>query len=126
MARSSRLVVHDAFPSLAFVQANLRAREVWPTVVIRTRAAAEYRPDIAGPLSLFVNRRGASHATIDGRRLRLPAGCAALSAAGERFTLDYEAPVELLNVYFADDWVADVAGSLDAEARALLEPLERG
>ena len=28
----------------------------------------------------------------------------AVSDAGQTFTLEYEKPVEVLNLYFADDW----------------------
>ena len=106
---------------MAFLRERLGAGVSWPTVIIRTRAEREYRPDIAGPLSLFANRRGTSTTTIDGRRLATPAGCAAVSAAGAEFTLAYEAPVDVLNVYFAGDWVADVASSVAAARRDDLE-----
>jgi hypothetical protein len=34
------------------------AGQPWPTVVIHTLAREEYRPDIEGPLCVFVNLRG--------------------------------------------------------------------
>lgn len=102
---------------MAFLRGRLDAGEPWPTVLIRTRVEGEYRPDIEGPLSLFANRRGASETTLDGRRLRTPGGCAAVSARGACFSLAYETPVEALNAYFADDWVADVSSSVAALRR---------
>jgi len=72
-------------------------------------AREESRADIEGPLCLFVNLRGGSRIKLDQRSLPIDASSVAISTAGQRFTLDYEKPVEVLNFYFADDWVRDVA-----------------
>lgn len=99
---------------MASLKAGLAAGGRWPNVVIRTRAHNEYRPDISGPLCLFVNLYGNARTTLGGRSLATDATSYAVSAAGETFTLEYEQPTEVLNLYFSDTWVADVACGLSA------------
>jgi AraC family transcriptional regulator len=107
-AESSFRVRRD-FPPVAQLKAALAAGTPWPTVVIHARARDEYRPDIDGPLSLFVNLRGKGRTKLGSRWLDLDAASFAVSDAGETFTLAYEQPVEALNFYFAYDWVKDFA-----------------
>jgi AraC family transcriptional regulator len=107
-AATSPCVRHD-FPPVAQLKSARAAGTPWPTVVIHTLARDEYRPDIDGPLSLFVNLRGKGRMKLENRWLALDAASFAVSDAGQTFTLEYERPVEALNFYFADDWVKDVA-----------------
>lgn len=106
-AASSFRVRHD-FPPVAELKAARSGGQPWPTVVIHALAREEYRPDIEGPLCLFVNLRGKARTKLGNRWLDVDAGSFAVSDAGQEFTLEYEKPVEVLNFYFADEWVKDV------------------
>lgn len=112
--------VRGDFPPVSQLKAARAAGQPWPTVVIHTLAREEYRPDIEGPLCLFVNLRGTGRTRLGNRWLELDAACFAVSEAGQTFTLEYEKPVEALNFYFSDDWVEDVtrgARSVQSPAR---------
>ena len=109
--------VREDFPPVSQLRAARAQAQPWPTVVIHTLAREEYRPDIEGPLSLFVNLRGKSRTKLDNRWLDLDAASYAVSEAGQTFTLEYEEPVEALNFYFADDWVKDCVGDASPVAR---------
>jgi len=112
--------VRGDFPPVSQLKAARAAGQPWPTVVIHTLAREEYRPDIEGPLCLFVNLRGKGRTRLGSRWLELDAASFAVSEAGQTFTLEYEKPVEVLNFYFSDDWVKDMtqgARSVQAPAR---------
>lgn len=100
--------VRGDFPPVSQLKAARAAGQPWCTVVIHTLAREEYRPDIEGPLSLFVNLRGTGRTKLGNRWLSLDATSFAVSDAGQTFTLEYEKPVEALNFYFSDEWVNDV------------------
>jgi AraC family transcriptional regulator len=120
-AESSFRVRRD-FPPVAELKAARACGQPWPTVVIHTLARKEYRPDIEGPLSLFVNLRGTGRTKLGQRWLDVDAASFAVSDAGQTFTLEYEHPVEVLNFYFADDWVKDITEG----ARGLSSPSRLG
>lgn len=110
------------FPPVSQLKAARAAGQPWPTVVIHTLAREEYRPDIEGPLCLFVNLRGKGRTKLGTRWLELDAAAFAVSDAGQTFTLEYEKPVEALNFYFSDDWVKDVTQG----ARSVRSPARLG
>jgi AraC family transcriptional regulator len=113
--------VRGDFPPVSQLKAARAAGQPWPTVVIHTLAREEYRPDIEGPLCLFVNLRGTGRTKLGSRWLELDAASFAVSEAGQTFTLEYEKPVEALNFYFSDDWVKDMAqGARSVQAPARL------
>jgi AraC family transcriptional regulator len=117
---ASSFGVRRDFPPVSQLKAARAAGQPWPTVVIHTLAREEYRPNIEGPLCLFVNLRGKGRTKLGNRWLELDAASFAVSDAGQTFTLEYEKPVEALNFYFSDDWVKDVtqdAGSVQSRAR---------
>lgn len=112
--------VRRDFPPVSELKAARAGGQPWPTVVIHTLAREEYRPDIEGPLCLFVNLHGQGRTKLGSRWLQLDAASFAVSEAGQTFTLEYEKPVEALNFYFSDDWVQDVtqgARSVQSPAR---------
>jgi AraC family transcriptional regulator len=119
---ASSFRVRRDFPPVSQLKAARAAGQPWPTVVIHTLAREEYRPDIEGPLCLFVNLRGKSRTKLGKRWLPLDAASFAVSEAGQTFTLEYEKPVEALNFYFSDDWVNDVSQG----ARGLQWPARLG
>jgi AraC family transcriptional regulator len=117
---ASSFRVRGDFPPVSQLKAARASGQPWPTVVIHTLAREEYRPDIVGPLSLFVNLRGMGRTRLGNRWLELDAASFAVSDAGQTFTLEYEKPVEILNFYFSDDWVKEItqgARSLQSPAR---------
>jgi AraC family transcriptional regulator len=105
----SSLCVRRDFPPVARLKSARAAGTPWPTVVIHTLARDEYRPDVDVPLSLFVNLRGKGRMKLENRWLDVDAASFAVSDGGQTVTLEYEQPVEVLNFYFADEWVKDLA-----------------
>ena len=63
--------VRRDFPPVSQLKAARAGGQPWPTVVIHALAREEYRPDIEGPLCLFVNLRGQGRTKLGNRWLQL-------------------------------------------------------
>jgi len=101
-------MLRTEFPNLGDLKRRIAQRfaagQGWPSVVLHVRTTAPvHRPDIAGPLSLFSNRRGDSAVTVQGRRVRLETDSYFLSNHDETYSLDVPKPgTEILNVHFGE------------------------
>ena len=79
-----------------------------------------------GPLSLFVNLSGESHATAGKHRARVDSSTYFLSNNEQYYTLevDADAPVELFNIHFGQEFAPQVAAAFTKGTSAALESPE--
>ncbi len=76
----------------------------WPNVILNVKTDCNYRPDVKGPLSLFMNVNGATHCEVNGHRVRVDSQNYFLTNSQETYTLDIgnQGPIETFNIHFGD------------------------
>lgn len=76
----------------------------FPNVIIHTTTKKVYRPDILGPISLFLNLQGESHCKVDGRTVTVKPDYFFLSNRLQEYTLtiDSTSPVETFNIHIGE------------------------
>lgn len=95
--------------------------EGFPSVIIHTRVAACFRPEIQGPFSFFVNLKGNSFCTVDRHRTRIDEDNYFVSNRSQLYTLQVEEEpggTETFNIHFGDLFSESVL-------HALITPTER-
>lgn len=115
-----------SFPDLAWLRHNIAARwqtgAGWPSVVLHVRGQSEHRPDIRGPLSVFLNRAGSSHVTADGYRAHVVPGTYFVTNAEQLYTLDVPGPAtETFNIHFGEALAETALRDLTTNADRLLD-----
>lgn len=127
-------MLRSAFPDLAWLKGEVARRftqgQGWPSVIIQARPRQPvHRPDIEGPLSLFMNLSGRSACTVAGRRVLIEDDTYFISNRAEHYTLDVEQPAdtETFNIHFGELLAETVLRDTTAHATALLDdPLAPG
>lgn len=96
--------------------------EGFPSVVINTTVTAAYRPDVMGPISLFLNNKGVSHCATDGRTVSIPEDYFFISNRHQSYTLtiDSAQPVETFNIHIGECFSEGVLGALLTPADKIL------
>ncbi len=123
--------IRKGFPDLATLKARANAPqnkpgESWPSLILNAQTQATYRPDIRGPFSLFMNRRGQSRCTIEGYRIEIPEDTFLISNAGQYYSLEIESetPVETFNLHLGNALLEQIQASLSLSPETLLlDPL---
>lgn len=90
----------------------LLPEQSWPTVVLNVKTAHATRPDIRGPLSLFINISGKSTLGVDNRRIRVDDSTYLLTNQEQNYSLDIEEQTETFNIHFGDKFVNDLYQSI--------------
>jgi AraC family transcriptional regulator len=98
------------------------AAPAWPTVVLNVKTAQAIRPDIRGPLSLFINISGRSALSIGNRRISVDDGTYLLTNQSQNYSLAIEESTETFNVHFGDRFVNDLYQSILRNDQEGLEP----
>jgi AraC family transcriptional regulator len=116
------------FPDLGWLKSQVARRfadgQGWPSVIIQARPTAPvHRPDIRGPLSLFMNLRGASTCAVPHHRVRIETDTYFLTNRDEHYTLDVEEPgqTETFNIHFGEQLAEIVLRDLTTPASQLLD-----
>ena len=96
--------------------------EGFPSVIINTTITSSYRPDIMGPISLFLNNKGVSHCATDGRTVSIQEGYFFISNRHQSYTLtiDSSQPVETFNIHIGEHFSEGVLGALLTPADKIL------
>lgn len=123
--------IRKSFPDLATLKARANAPqnkpgESWPTLILNAQTQETHRPDIRGPFSLFMNRQGQSHCTIEGYEILVPEDTFLISNAGQYYSLEIESktPVETFNVHLGNALLEQIQASLSLKPETLLlDPL---
>jgi len=97
--------------------------EGFPSVIIHTRSEECFRPDIKGPISLFLNIRGNSLCTVDGVMRQVGEDTYFISNRGQPYTLQIERgePAETFNIHFGEYFAESVLNALLTPADSILE-----
>lgn len=123
-----------SFPDLAWLKQQValgfparNAGQGWPTLILHTRNQVSYRPNIKGPLSLFVNLRGQSLCGTSSSLARVDESNFFLSNRGEAYTLSLEpgSATETFNLHFGEQWAEDVLRNLTTSPEHLLDAPNR-
>ncbi len=130
-APSSAPFIRKGFPDLATLKARANAPqnrpgESWPSLILNAQTQATYRPDIRGPFSLFMNRRGQSRCSIEGYRIKIPEDTFLISNAGQYYSLEIESEtlVETFNLHLGNALLEQIQASLSLPPDTLLlDPL---
>lgn len=96
--------------------------EGFPGVIIHTTTLEAYRPDITGPVSLFLNLKGRSRCTVDNRKVDIPEDCFFLSNRFQPYTLEIESrqPVETFNIHIGEAFSEGVLSAVLTPADTIL------
>lgn len=96
--------------------------EGFPSVVINTQITESYRPDIKGPVSLFMNLQGASRCNVDKRTVTIPQGYFFVTNRFQHYTLEIESetPVETFNIHMGEYFCEGILSSLLSPTDTLL------
>lgn len=126
-------MIAKSFPDLHWLKAqiakNFRDRrgpgtlrldtDGFPSVVINAKSRSQYRPDITGPLSVFMNLRGESRCKVDGRTVLVDDQHYFISNRFQPYTLEIQnsEAIETFNIhigeYFSEQFFAGVMQSSD-------------
>ena len=126
-------MIATAFPDLQWLKQQIAARfrdrrglsnlaldaDGFPSVVINATTKESYRPDIVGPVSLFLNLKGQSRCKVDGRTVLVDADHYFISNRFQSYTLEIEQdePVETFNIhigeYFSEQFFASALNTSD-------------
>jgi len=110
-------IFRNEFPDIKWLKNEINNRfqrkEGWPNVIINTLSNQAYRPDIKGPLSLFMNIKGESACSVGRHFSRILESQYFLSNQGENYTLEIENPgTETFNIHFGEKFLEQVYQAL--------------
>jgi AraC family transcriptional regulator len=97
--------------------------EGFPSVIIHTRSEECFRPDIKGPISLFLNIQGNSLCAVDGITRQIGSNTYFISNRSQSYTLQIEKgeAAETFNIHFGEYFAESVLNSLLTPANSILE-----
>lgn len=117
------------FPDIDFLKRMISAREAdgkgWPTCILHVNAKQEFRPEVRGPLSLFINLKGRSHCKVGNHRATIDTGNYFLSNSGDHYDLliDEAEDTETFNIHIEQRLMDQVyAGLTTSESKLLDQP----
>lgn len=115
--------IRENFQDRKAVDGILLKHPGWPNVVLNTKAKNAERKDIKGPFSLFLNLRGSSQVTIEGKRLDINEQCYTLSNDGQYYDLliNNDKPTETFNIHFGTQFYQKAIYALTHDANKLLD-----
>src|SRR5690348_14207608 len=94
----------------------------FPSIIINTSIKESYRPDIVGPISLFLNNKGTSYCKTDGRVVPIDEDYFFISNRFQSYTLEIESdtPVETFNIHMGEHFSEGVLSALLTPADKIL------
>lgn len=94
----------------------------FPSVIINTQVKDSYRPDVVGPISLFLNLQGTSRCSVEGRTVSVPQDYFFVSNRFQPYTLENESrqPVETFNIHIGEVFSEGVLSALLTPADTIL------
>jgi AraC family transcriptional regulator len=94
----------------------------FPSVIINTQVKESYRPDVVGPISLFLNLQGTSRCSVEGHTVSVPPDYFFVSNRFQSYTLEIESrqPVETFNIHIGEVFSEGVLSALLTPADTIL------
>jgi AraC family transcriptional regulator len=94
----------------------------FPNVIIHSCTKEVYRPDIVGPISLFLNLQGESHCKAEGRTVNIKPDYFFLTNRLQPYTLEIKSKeaVETFNIHIGEVFSEGVLGALMTPADVIL------
>jgi AraC family transcriptional regulator len=130
-------VIFHEFPDLHWLKSQISQRfsnrlgwgnltlatDGFPSVIIHTESRECFRPDIKGPLSFFLNLKGNSLCTVDGKTSRIGEHDYFISNDAQPYTLQIEkgSVTETFNIHFGEHFAASVLHALLTPADRILD-----
>lgn len=152
------MILHE-FPDLGWLKQQIatgfRNRKGWgngdllstgfPSVIVHVQSGECYRPDVRGPVSLFLNLRGTSFCSVDGQRCRIGTDHFFVTNQAQHYTLEIEKDpgrgngvggtvhgsavvegkqgmtTETFNIHFGEDFAGSLLHALVTPADKLLD-----
>ncbi len=120
------MIRHD-FPDLTWLRSQVAVRfekeQGWPNVVLNVKSTGCYRPDIKGPLSLFMNIKGQSQCGVAHHGVIIPETHYFITNPGEAYTLQIpeKDTTETFNVHVGERFLEQVYDGLVLPPEKLLE-----
>ena len=130
------MILHE-FPDISWLKGQIARRwdnrmgwgnhcldtDGFPSVIIHTVSRECFRPDVKGPFSFFLNLRGSSLCTVDGRTTRIGASTYFISNEAQSYTLQIEegAPAETFNIHCGEHFANEVLHALVTPADRILD-----
>jgi AraC family transcriptional regulator len=116
-----------AFPDIDLLREKIKSRgkQGWPTCILHVKTTEEYRPDIRGPLSLFINLKGQSQVRVGAHQTTVDDQHYFLTNSGEHYNLqiDSESQTETFNIHIEERLTEQVyAGMTYREDQLLDQP----
>ncbi len=95
----------------------------WPTVILNAHSNQVYRPDIKGPLSLFMNLKGKSRAGANSKLVTIDEDHYYLTNRRENYTLeiDEKESTETFNIHFGETFMDEVYHGLITPADRIMD-----
>jgi AraC family transcriptional regulator len=119
-------IIRRDFPDLQWLKRQIEGEKMketgWPNVIIHASGKSDYRPDIKGTLSLFMNVQGESRCGVSKELVRIEHGYFFLTNQHQHYTLEIESPqTETFNIHFGEKLVSQVYTRLVRSAQNLTD-----
>jgi AraC family transcriptional regulator len=94
----------------------------WPNCIINATASSVYRPDVQGPISIFMNISGTSYCSTGGPTATISDDFFYVTNKNQEYTLTVEPnqPAETLNIHLGEDLSHQVLSGLISPADQIL------
>ncbi|MEM7038072.1 MAG: AraC family transcriptional regulator [Bacteroidota bacterium] len=112
-------MIIQKFPDLAWLKNRIQTRQEaglgWPTCILNVETQQEYRPGIAGPLSIFSNLKGTSYCKVGNHTVRIEPGQYFISNRGDEYCFEIDSKgeaVETMNIHVEEALMEKVFAAL--------------
>jgi AraC family transcriptional regulator len=119
-------MIRKDFPDLQWLKRQIASEQFkesgWPNVIIHASGKSDYRPDIKGTLSLFMNIKGESRCGVGKELARVDNDYFFLTNQHQNYTLAIENPqTETFNIHFSEKLLSQVYAGLVLSAEKLTD-----
>jgi AraC family transcriptional regulator len=110
------ILYNTQFPDLDWLNRQIRhgfennKGKGWPTVIMHTQSREAYRPDIKGPLSIFMNLKGESYCQTGPHPVLLDDAHYFISNSEQHYSLEIEkgTDTETFNIHIGQDMLGEL------------------
>jgi AraC family transcriptional regulator len=119
------MILHE-FPNLSWLKNQIDqgfSNRGFPSVIIHTESKECFRPDIKGPISLFLNIRGSSLCSVDGHTRLIKEDTFFITNRSQPYTLQIENSqiTETFNIHFGEAFAESALNALITSAGNILD-----